>query len=197
MPHDALSVGRGQQATGNWQLAVGSWSAACADLACPAQSGAGRHPLKDVNAQAPACSPPRCWPPPCGPTWAPPRRTMSKADYNACQDARWRRLQGGPGAVRRAEGQRQGHLQRPGKRPAEGGAGRGLSSAYAGKATDGSRLRVVTAEAAYAVAKEKCDDLAGNDKDVCVKQGQGRRGHGAGRGQAGQGSRRRAHRCGR
>jgi hypothetical protein len=26
------------------------------------------------------------------------------------------------------------------------------------------------AEAAYAVAKEKCDDLAGNPKDVCVKE---------------------------
>jgi hypothetical protein len=41
---------------------------------------------------------------------------------------------------------------------------------YTGKATDGSKLSVVTAEAAYAVAKEKCDDLAGNDKDVCQKQ---------------------------
>ena len=45
-----------------------------------------------------------------------------------------------------------------------------LEFAYAGKAADGNRLRVVTAEAAYAVAKEKCDDLAGNDKDVCVKK---------------------------
>ena len=41
---------------------------------------------------------------------------------------------------------------------------------YTGKAADGNKLRVVTAEAAYAVAKEKCDDLAGNDKDVCQKQ---------------------------
>jgi hypothetical protein len=30
--------------------------------------------------------------------------------------------------------------------------------------------RVVRAKADYAVAKEKCDDLAGNDKDVCVKK---------------------------
>jgi hypothetical protein len=29
--------------------------------------------------------------------------------------------------------------------------------------------RVVRAKVAYDVAKEKCDDLAGNDKDVCVK----------------------------
>jgi len=30
-------------------------------------------------------------------------------------------------------------------------------------------VRVAKAEAAYAVANEKCDDLAGNAKDVCVK----------------------------
>lgn len=42
--------------------------------------------------------------------------------------------------------------------------------AYTGKAVDGNKLRVVTAEAAFAVAKEKCDDLAGNDKDLCVKK---------------------------
>jgi membrane protein involved in colicin uptake len=30
--------------------------------------------------------------------------------------------------------------------------------------------RVARAEADYAVAKEKCDDRSGNDKDVCVKE---------------------------
>ncbi len=45
-----------------------------------------------------------------------------------------------------------------------------LEFGYSGKIADGNKLRVVTAEAAYAVAKEKCDDLAGNDKDVCRKQ---------------------------
>jgi hypothetical protein len=30
--------------------------------------------------------------------------------------------------------------------------------------------RLARADAAYAVAKEKCDDLAGNPKDVCVKE---------------------------
>jgi hypothetical protein len=30
--------------------------------------------------------------------------------------------------------------------------------------------KIARAEAEYAVAKEKCDDLKGNDKDVCVKQ---------------------------
>jgi hypothetical protein len=30
-------------------------------------------------------------------------------------------------------------------------------------------LKIAKAEATYDVAKEKCDDLSGNDKDVCVK----------------------------
>ena len=40
------------------------------------------------------------------------------------------------------------------------------------KSTDEARYyaRVAHVEADYAVAKEKCDDLAGNAKDVCVKE---------------------------
>lgn len=40
------------------------------------------------------------------------------------------------------------------------------------KPSDKSRinLSMARAEAAYAVAKEKCDDFAGNAKDVCVKE---------------------------
>lgn len=45
-----------------------------------------------------------------------------------------------------------------------------LEFGHTGKPADGIKARVATAEAAYAVAKEKCDDLKGNDKDVCVKQ---------------------------
>jgi hypothetical protein len=41
---------------------------------------------------------------------------------------------------------------------------------YSGKATDQRRVHVARAEASYAVAKERCDDKAGNDKDVCVKE---------------------------
>ena len=32
------------------------------------------------------------------------------------------------------------------------------------------KVRVARADADYAVAREKCDDLAGNVKDVCVKE---------------------------
>ena len=45
-----------------------------------------------------------------------------------------------------------------------------LEARYSGKEKHQYNLRIAKAEAAYAVAKEKCDDKAGNDKDVCVKQ---------------------------
>jgi hypothetical protein len=41
---------------------------------------------------------------------------------------------------------------------------------YTGKANDGNKVLVAKAESAYSVAKEKCDDQAGNAKDVCVKE---------------------------
>ena len=41
---------------------------------------------------------------------------------------------------------------------------------YTGKAKDQNKVLVAKAESIYAVAKEKCDDKAGNDKDVCVKE---------------------------
>ena len=45
-----------------------------------------------------------------------------------------------------------------------------LEYSYTGKAKDQNKLAKAKAEASYAVAKEKCDDKAGNDKDVCVKE---------------------------
>ena len=45
-----------------------------------------------------------------------------------------------------------------------------LEYSYTGKASDQNKLLKAKAEASYAVAKEKCDDKAGNDKDVCVKE---------------------------
>jgi chromosome segregation ATPase len=45
-----------------------------------------------------------------------------------------------------------------------------LDAKNTGTAKARSDARIVRAEAAYAVAKEKCDDLAGNAKDVCVKE---------------------------
>jgi hypothetical protein len=45
-----------------------------------------------------------------------------------------------------------------------------LEYSYSGKASDQTKVLEVKAKSAYAVAKEKCDDKAGNDKDVCVKE---------------------------
>jgi hypothetical protein len=45
-----------------------------------------------------------------------------------------------------------------------------LRASYSGKAADKDKLRLVKADTAYDVAKEMCDDKAGNDKDVCIKE---------------------------
>lgn len=45
-----------------------------------------------------------------------------------------------------------------------------LEYSYSGKAADQTKVLEAKAKSAYAVAKEKCDDMAGNDKDVCVKE---------------------------
>ena len=45
-----------------------------------------------------------------------------------------------------------------------------LEYAYTGKASDQKKMLTVQADTAYDVAKEKCDEQAGNAKDVCVQQ---------------------------
>lgn len=41
---------------------------------------------------------------------------------------------------------------------------------YTGKPRDAEKLAKAKADAVYEVAKERCDDLAGNPKDVCLKE---------------------------
>lgn len=45
-----------------------------------------------------------------------------------------------------------------------------LEFAHTGTTKDSNKVIVAKAESAYAVAKEKCDDKSGNDKDLCVKE---------------------------
>jgi hypothetical protein len=45
-----------------------------------------------------------------------------------------------------------------------------LEFGYTGKADDRIKAQRVRAETTYAVAKERCDDKAGNVKDVCLKE---------------------------
>jgi hypothetical protein len=47
-----------------------------------------------------------------------------------------------------------------------------LKANYTGKTSDKDKLRLVKADTAYDVAKEMCDDKAGNEKSVCVKEAQ-------------------------
>lgn len=45
-----------------------------------------------------------------------------------------------------------------------------LAANYTPSAKTRNQVRVVKAESNYAVAKERCDDFAGNAKDVCLKE---------------------------
>jgi hypothetical protein len=45
-----------------------------------------------------------------------------------------------------------------------------LEYGHSGKPADQTKVKVAKAESAYAVAKEMCDDKAGNAKDVCVEE---------------------------
>lgn len=45
-----------------------------------------------------------------------------------------------------------------------------LEYGYTGTSTDRNKVLEAKAESAYAVAKERCDDKAGNTKDVCLKE---------------------------
>ena len=45
-----------------------------------------------------------------------------------------------------------------------------LESIYVATDKNRNKVLVVKADSAYAIAKERCDDKSGNDKDVCVKE---------------------------
>ena len=45
-----------------------------------------------------------------------------------------------------------------------------LEHSYTGKAKDATKVREAKVDAVYMVAKEKCDDLSGNPKSLCVTE---------------------------
>jgi hypothetical protein len=51
-----------------------------------------------------------------------------------------------------------------------------LEYSYSGKVVDSNKVHVVKAKAAYEVAKEKCDGLAGEAKASCVTAAKGKSG---------------------
>jgi len=47
-----------------------------------------------------------------------------------------------------------------------------LEYGFTGKSADRIKVLKVKAKSVYSVARERCDDLSGNSKDVCVKEAQ-------------------------
>ena len=45
-----------------------------------------------------------------------------------------------------------------------------LEFRFSGKSKDQTKVLVAKAKSAYKVAKQRCDDRAGNEKDVCIKE---------------------------
>lgn len=95
--------------------------------------------------------------------------TMDKADYKASKT----RIGADYKADKAACGSLAGNAKDICKETAEGKEKVALAEleySYTGKPADQHKVMKVKANTAYAVAKEKCDDLAGNPKDVCVKE---------------------------
>jgi hypothetical protein len=102
----------------------------------------------------------------CGSAFAQDR--MTHEAYKAEKD----RIQADYKAAKEACNQRSGNAEDVCKAQAKADeriAIAELDAKNKGTAKARADARVVRAEAQYDVAKEKCDDLAGNAKDVCVK----------------------------
>lgn len=95
--------------------------------------------------------------------------TMGKADYKAAKDSISTTYKADKKACDAMSGNAKDVCVQEAKGK-EKVAKAELEYSYTGKAADQNKLAKAKAEAGYAVAKEKCDDKAGNDKDVCVKE---------------------------
>ncbi len=95
--------------------------------------------------------------------------TMEKADYKASKT----RISADYKADKAACGSLAGNAKDVCQETAEGKEKVALAEleySYTGKPADHTKAMKVKADAAYEVAKEKCDDLAGNPKDVCITE---------------------------
>jgi len=94
---------------------------------------------------------------------------MSKAQYKSAEE----RIEGDAKAAKAGCGALAGNAKDICVAEAKGNervAKAELMAQYEPTAKHGKAARVARADASYAVAVEKCDDLAGNLKDVCVKE---------------------------
>jgi hypothetical protein len=95
--------------------------------------------------------------------------TMSKADYKADKDRIGANYKNDKAACASLSGNAKDICIEEAKAK-EKNARAELEYSYSGKPGDQTKVLVTKAKSAYAVAKERCDDKAGNDKDVCVKE---------------------------
>jgi hypothetical protein len=95
--------------------------------------------------------------------------TMTKADYNAGKTRISADYKAGKEACEPMSGNAKDVCMQEAKGK-EKVAHAELEYAHSGKAADRNKVLVAKAESAYEVAKERCDDQAGNAKDVCVKE---------------------------
>ena len=96
-------------------------------------------------------------------------QTMNKADYQASKT----RISADYKADKAACGSQSGNAKDICVEEAKGKekiARAELEYSYTGKAADRTKVLVAKAKAAYEVAKERCDDLSGNAKDVCRQE---------------------------
>ena len=92
--------------------------------------------------------------------------SMSQADYSAAKDRINADYKSEKSACKKLSGNEKDIC----KEKAEGKqkvAKAELEYNYSGKDSDAKRVAVVKADAAYAVAKEMCDDKSGKDKSLC------------------------------
>ncbi|RZI84370.1 MAG: hypothetical protein EOP38_09325 [Rubrivivax sp.] len=105
----------------------------------------------------------------CAAPWANAATTMSKAEYRAAKDRITETYKADKAACDKLTNNPKDVCVEEAKAK-EKVAKAELEYSYTGKMSDRNHLAVVKAETAYEVAKEKCDDKSGNDKDVCVKE---------------------------
>ena len=95
--------------------------------------------------------------------------TMSKSDYSAAKDRISADYKTDKAMCDKVSGNQKDICQEQAKGK-EKVALAELEYSDSGKASDANKVAVVKADTAFAVAKEMCDDKAGNAKDVCVAE---------------------------
>ena len=95
--------------------------------------------------------------------------TMSRADYTAAKDRIAADYKADKAACASFSANEKDVCQEKAKGN-EKVARAELEHGYSGKPADAIKVSVAKADATYAVAKEMCDDKAGNAKDVCVTE---------------------------